>query len=669
MVKLVISNIDGNIGPGDIVGAFINEVGVGSADIGKIDINNYKAEVEVADSEAKKVVDIMDNNQIGGIEVSVYPQNPEDLLDEGIREYIDKFRRLVELERTEEMERHELEIKRLSPREREKKGRAILHLRGRSEGTAFGNKPMVKFMRQRKGEKLPDTEISVGDLVMISKKRPLDDNNPTGTVAEKTNYSITVVFDQNPASFVFGKGLRMDLYVNDITFQRMLDALEKLKSAKGRLANLRDKLLGDKNLQWSDREYDDLNWVNTDLNNSQKKAVQKALQAKDFYLIQGPPGTGKTMTAIEIANQAVKDGMSVLATADSNIAVDNLVERLADLGTEVLRVGHPVRVTPMLRKHTLDYRVLEHNEYIKAQKLREKAYELADEQEKYIHPGGRYRRGMSNKQIRENARKNRGSRGVSPSKMKKMAKWLDLQDKIDDYFERVDHLENKAVKDLIESAEVVCATTSTSGSELMQKQDFDMIIIDEATQSTEPGALIPLIKGDKIVLIGDHKQLPPTVLNQEAAEAGLSKSMFERLYEIHGKEFWSLLQVQYRMHNKIMNFSNEKFYDGRLKSDDTVADHDLSDLNVKIDNKKCFTDKALDPEIPVVFLDTANMEAGERSLPGSYSYDNPVEAEIVLDILDEALRLNLNEKDIAVITPYKDQVDLLKHRSNMENLE
>ncbi|MFW5786745.1 MAG: DbpA RNA binding domain-containing protein, partial [Halanaerobiales bacterium] len=133
MVKLVISNIDGNIGPGDIVGAFINEVGVGSEDIGKIDINNYKAEVEVADSEAKKVVDIMDNNQIGGIEVSVYPQNPEDLLDEGIREYIDKFRRLVELERTEEMERHELEIKRLSPREREKKGRAILHLRGRSE--------------------------------------------------------------------------------------------------------------------------------------------------------------------------------------------------------------------------------------------------------------------------------------------------------------------------------------------------------------------------------------------------------------------------------------------------------------------------------------------------------------------------------------------------------
>ena len=670
MVKLIISNIDDNIGPGDIVGAFINEADINSDEIGKININNYKARVEVDNGVAQQVLHVMDNNQIGGVNVNVYPENPEELLDEGIREYIDKYRKLVELERTEEMERHELEIKRLNPRERENKGRAILHLRGRDEGTAFGNKPMVKFMRQKQGEQLPDTEISIGDLVMISKNRPLDDNNPTGTVAEKTNYSITVVFDQNPASFIYGKGLRMDLYVNDITFQRMLDSLNKLKTAEGRLKDLRDKMLGDSPLEWKDDSISELDWVNQDLNPSQKNAVKKSLKAKDFYLIQGPPGTGKTMTAIEIINQGIKKDKTILATADSNIAVDNLVERLANSGAEVLRVGHPVRVTPLLREHTLDYKVLENEDYKRAQELRKEAYKLNDEQDKHIHPGGRYRRGMSNQQIKENARKNRGARGVSPSKMKKMAQWLNLQDKIDQLFDQIEMLEDKAVEDLIDSADVVCATASTSGSEIMQDREFDLIVIDEATQSTEPGALIPLIKGDKTVLIGDHKQLPPTVLNKEAAENGLSKSLFERVLEIHGREFCSLLQVQYRMHDKIMRFSNQKFYNNQLKSDSSVADHKLDDLGVQLDQgKRCFTEKALEPSFPVVFIDTSNMEATERSLPGSYSYDNPVEAEIVLDILDEALRSGINPQDIAVITPYKDQVDLLNHRNKNEELE
>ncbi|MGM0436775.1 MAG: IGHMBP2 family helicase [Bacillota bacterium] len=668
MIEIVISDIDDSIGPGDIVGAFINEAGINSGDIGKIDIKNYKAEVEVDDEVAKQVVDSMDNNQIGGVSVKVYPKNPEDLLDEGLREYIEKYRRLVELERTEEMERHELEIKRLSPREREKKGRAVLNLRGRGQGKAFGNKPIVKFMRVKKGEKLPDTEISIGDLVMISKKWPLADDNPTGTVAEKTNYSITVVFDEKPPSFVFDKGLRMDLYVNDITFQRMLDSLDSLKTAEGRLEELRGKLLGEEKLNWIEKEVE-CDWVNEDLNQSQKTAVKKSLKAKDFYLIQGPPGTGKTMTAIEIINQAVKNDKDILATADSNTAVDNLVERLADSGLEVVRVGHPIRVTPLLREHTLDYQVLEHEDYVKAQQIREEAFELKEEQDKYIHPGGSMRRGMSDEQIKENARKNRGSRGINPQQMEKMAKWLELQDKIDDYFTKVDELENKAINELINQADVVCATNSTSGSELMAEKEFDLVVIDEATQSTEPGALIPIVRSNKAILIGDHKQLPPTVLNQKAADAGLKKSLFERLYEIHGDELWSLLQIQYRMHDKIMNFSNHKFYSGRLVSDESVADHTLRDLGVESEKNRCFTDKALIPDKPIVFIDTSNMEAEERSLSSSNSYDNPVEAEIVLDLVDEAQKLGVDGEDIAVITPYKDQVDLLNHRCKSEKIE
>ncbi len=669
MIKLIITGIDKDIGPGDIVGAFINEAQIDSKDIGKIKIKNGKANVEVEDSVAKRVIERMDNNKIGGIDVQVRAVNKKALSNKKLYKYINKFKKLVELERTEEMERHELEIKRLSPREREKKGRAILHLKGRDSGKAFGNKQMVKFIRQKPGEQLPDTEISVGDLVMISKNRVLDNNNPTGTVAEKTRYSVTAVFDNNLPSFIYGKGLRLDLYVNDITFQRMLAVLETLNNAQGRLLDLRDKLLGLNELEWKNENIEELDWIKKNLNKSQKEAVRKSLLAKDFYLIQGPPGTGKTMTAIEIINQVIKRNQSVLATADSNIAVDNLVERLAATGAKVLRVGHPLRVSPVLRKHTLDYQVLEHPAYKKAQKLRDEVSELLNKQDDLTHPSGRWRRGMSNNQIKEKAEENMGLRGVPPKKIEEMAQWLKIQEEVDKYFDKINKLEDDALNDLISRADVVCSTNSTSGSELMQNRKFDMVVIDEATQSTEPAALISLIKGRKTILIGDHRQLPPTVLSQKAADKGLSKSLFERMYELHGKEFWSLLEVQYRMHNKIMNFSNKRFYNNRLHSAEKVKEHSLADLNVSLKNDRCCTDKALKPDKPIVFLDTSNMEATERSLTGSNSYDNPVEAEIVLDVVDEAVKLGLTPQQIAVITPYKDQVDLLNQRNKITNIE
>jgi predicted DNA helicase len=451
----------------------------------------------------------------------------------------------------------------------------------------------------------------------------------------------------------------------------MLDALKNFRNAKSdsRMGELQRKMLGLEDINWKEESFEDLEWVNQDLNQSQKEAVKRSLKAEDFSLIQGPPGTGKTMTAIEIINQAVKEKKDILATADSNVAVDNLVERLVNMGTEVLRLGHPIRVTPLLRKHTLDYKILEHPDYKEAEKLRDKAKDLLDQQDQYQHPGDSLRRGMSDEMIKEKAANNQGARGVKPSIMEDMAKWLEIQDEIDGLFNRVEKLEQKAINDLLESAEVICSTNSTAGSELLSDYDFELIVIDEATQSTEPASLIPFIKGEKVILIGDHKQLPPTILSQKAAKQGLSKSMFERLYDIYGDEINSMLEIQYRMHDDIMDFSNYEFYDGNLKSSPEVADHTLKDLGYNVKGKKCFTDKSLDPTQPIVFIDTIKMNAEERSLKGSNSYDNPVEMEILLDIVDEALKSELKPEDIAVIAPYKDQVDLLKKHSNIENLE
>jgi predicted DNA helicase len=672
LVTLLISEIDDSIGPGDIVGAFINEAGIDSKDIGKIDINQKenKAEVEVEWEAASQIINVMDNNQIGGVKVSVEAKDLDDLLDKDVIDYYKKFSELIELERKEEIERHKLEIKYLSPEERQAKGRTLLDLRGKDSGTAFGHKPLVKFTSKYKGEKLPETEITTGDLVMISLNKPMHPNNPTGTVFEKTSYSITVVFEKHPPEFIYSKGVRLDLFVNEVTFDRMFNALETFKNPKKESQlKKRDIILNLNNP--AEIENNEADISSEILNDSQKKAASKSLDAEDIYLIQGPPGTGKTITAVEIIAEAVKKDKKVLASAASNTAVDNLLELLIEKDLNVIRIGHPVRVNKKMRKHTVDNKVLEHPDYIEAEKLRDEVSDLINKQESYIYPGGKYRRGLSDQEIKDYAEKDieHHVRGISPEVIDEMAGWLDLQAKIDKYFKKIEKLENKAVKDLLDRADVICSTNITAGSEMLADRHFDLSVIDEATQSTQTETLIPYFKADKSILIGDHKQLPPTVINQEAVEKGLSISLFEKLYELYADDFASTLKTQYRMNREIMGFSSLYFYDVDLKAADSAAGQTLLDLGIDIKSDDFFADKALKPEYPIVFLDTFNMEAEERSLNASNSYDNPVEAEIVLDIIDRAVKLSIEQKDIAVISPYKDQVDFLNQHNHFNDVE
>ncbi|ADQ15293.1 IGHMBP2 family helicase [Halanaerobium hydrogeniformans] len=670
MVTLVISQIDNSIGPGDIVGAFINEVGTDSNNIGKIriDKNSKKAEVEVELVSAPKIIEVMDGNQIGGVKVNIKAKNPDDLVDKEIMDYYNKFSELLDLEREEEIDRHKLEIKYLTPSERQAKGRAMLDLRGKDAGSGFGHKPLVKFSSKYSGKKLPETEITTGDLVMISLNKPLHPDNPTGTVAEKTSYSITVAFDKHPPEFIYSKGVRLDLFVNETTFDRMFSALEIVKKPQNEIeTRKRDILLAKKEFTNTAK----ISYNSDFLNQSQIKAIENSLAAEDFYLIQGPPGTGKTVTAVELVLEAVKKGNKVLTTAGSNTAVDNLLELLIEKDLNVVRVGHPIRVNKKLRKNTLDDRVLKHHSYIEAEKLRDEVSDLINKQDSYIYPGGKYRRGLSDQEIKEYAERDieHHVRGISPKVINEMASWLELQSKIDKYFKQIEKLENEAVEDILNKADVICSTNITAGSEILKDFHFNLSVIDEATQSTQPATLIPYFMADKSVLIGDHKQLPPTVINQQAAKGGLAKSLFERLSETHPTDALSTLKIQYRMNRKIMGFSSLNFYDGSLRAAPSVAQHNLGDLGVYPQSEKCFTEKALKPEYPMVFLDTKEMEASERSLKASNSYDNPVESEIVLDILDRAAMLSMDENNIAVITPYKDQVDLLNQHNNLTEIE
>ncbi len=667
MKKVLLKGLE-NEGPGDIVGSVAGETDVNPDVLGDIDISSGSATVEVENGKAGEVAEGLESNGVGSTEVSaeVLEESQEKVSEnKDIQEYVEEYTELVEMERREEMRQHEEEIRKLSGRKREEKGRAILYLRGRDKGESIEGY-RVKFMRNHKGEELPETEITVGDLVMISKKDPLRDDNPTGTVIEKTNYSVTVAFDGKPAGFVFSKDLRMDLYVNDITYQRMKDALEKLPEAEGELGRLRDIFTGVEKPEQPEKEIED--WFNEDLNRSQKEAVRKAVGSEEVHLVHGPPGTGKTTTVIEVVQQYIREGKSVLATADSNIAVDNMLESLLDRDVDAVRVGHPARVTPKLREHTLDALVEENDKYRESQELREKAFELKDKQDDLTHPSGRWRRGMSDDKIKELAEQGRGSRGVPQKKIEEMAEWLEIQEEADELFEKSDRLEDEAVDEIIESMDVVCATNSTSGSELMEGKQFDAVVIDEATQATEPSCLIPITHGKEVVMAGDHRQLPPTIKNQEAAEKGLEETLFKRLVR-ENPEIKSMLTRQYRMHEDIMEFSSQEFYSGDLEADSSVAKHTLEDLELDQGAVDGSWKDVFDPGEPVVFVDTSDIEAPERIRPGSTSKYNPGEAEIVEELAENLIDAGIEEEEIAVISPYSDQAELIDRNLDRENLE
>ncbi len=576
------------------------------------------------------------------------------------KEYSKKFSRLVELERKEEMERHEKEIRKLSSRQREVRGRALLKMRGRDEGMGLGSYHIVRFVR---GGELPDSEISVGDLLLVSRGDPLDKNNPTGTVIEKTRYSVSAAFQTKPPSWVYGKGLRLDLYVNDITFQRMLEAIKAFEKVEGKKKRIRNIIVGNGKPEFEETTRH--NFQNENLNSSQKEAVREAIAAQDFFLIHGPPGTGKTTALIEVIEQHVRQGDKLLATADSNIAVDNMVDFLTQIGRKVVRVGHPARVTETLREHTLEYLAGKKEKHQKAQELRSKASKLNQEQENYPLPSKGLRRGLSNEAIKNLARKGQGSRGIPPGKIKQVAKWIELQEQISSLIEKAERLEDEVVNEIISGSDAVCATNSMAGSELLGDREFDLVVIDEATQATEPSCLIPLVHANKLVMAGDHKQLPPTILNQEAKDKGLEKTLFERMLDIYGHGIKKMLRTQYRMNSTIMDFPCQKFYDCQLEAAEGVADHKLS---LRVESLDSQWREVCDPHKPVVFVDTEGMHE-ERTAKGSTSKHNPGEASIVQNVVNKLVDLNVTPHTIGVISPYDDQIDLLLKKIKHEGLE
>jgi ATP-dependent RNA/DNA helicase IGHMBP2 len=403
--------------------------------------------------------------------------------------------------------------------------------------------------------------------------------------------------------------------------------MAKARVATGRSGKLRDALLGKREFRFQDQR--DVEFL-TALNPPQQDAVRFALSAQDVAILHGPPGTGKTTTLAEVIYQAVRRGDRVLACAPSNTAVDNLLERLVAMMPDVLRVGHPARVFEALRGHTLDELVDNDPAHDVIRDMRREVQDLVRAAEKGFrgHDARRRRR-----ELFAEAGQLRG---------------------------QIRSLERSIVRGVIDRADVIC-TTTTIDDDLLGDREFDLVVIDEACQTTLPGVWQAILRADRLVLAGDHCQLPPTVLSDEAAKAGMKDSLMQRLIERDAETVYRRLTVQYRMHESIMKFSSDTFYDGTLIADASVKSHLLTDLPDVVETEQTVS--------PISFIDTAGAEYDEQIEPEGESKLNPKEATLIVRLVGELIEAEVEPGQIAVIAPYAAQVRLLRGRLDIRDLE
>jgi DNA polymerase alpha-associated DNA helicase A len=603
-------------------------------------------------------------------------------------------------------------------------GLAILNLNVSSIRTGLGGKTVVDLALDSavvgKGEKpdIPEHGIRVGDIVAVqnqpsgsakkTEKKELEKKDAEGVVLRVRRENIEIVLDKEDADVPSGSKLWMSVYTRWRTrngTRRLIRILESswqttsptrgtsllniLSSDPHVLTRIRMNQTMNKLQKLSDQEYTpfmrvlfgqssptplppDLNdpsdplhkleWNDPSLNDGQQEAIRFALASREVALIHGPPGTGKTHTLIELILQLLKQNHRLLVCGPSNISVDNIVERLASHKVPMVRLGHPARLLPSVLNHSLDVLT----------RTSEAAALVQD-----------VRKEMDDKQSSIRKTRNAKERRQIYTELKELRR---------EYRER----EKGCVNNLVTGSKVVLATLHGAGGFHLKGQKFDVVIVDEASQALEAQCWVPLlwVKANKLVLAGDHLQLPPTIKSLNSKESNAAKkdakkakdkkdkagehdaekladkpakgmtletTLFDRLLALHGPSIKRMLTTQYRMHEKIMRFPSDELYDSKLIAADFVKDRLLKDLKYEVQDTE-------DTQEPLVFWDTQGGDfpekvedesvigKGGKGMSLGDSKSNEAEAALVKMHVANLIDAGVKAEDIAVVTPYNAQV-------------
>ena len=428
----------------------------------------------------------------------------------------------------------------------------------------------------------------------------------TGTVSYVDDDRMVVVLPQGKgtADIASAQNLGVQLYFDETTYRLMFEALNQVINAdKGRTWELREIIHGNQKTSWHNFEPITMPWLNV----TQQQAVNRVLAAKDVAVVHGPPGTGKTTTLVEAIYETLRREDQVLVCAQSNMAVDWISEKLVDHGISVLRIGNPTRVNEKMLSFTYERRFEDHPDYPQLWAIRKNIRELS-------------------------ARKRDES----------------TRRKINSLRDHAQELEQSIRHALFLEARVIACTLTGSANRVLSGKRFSTLFVDEAGQALEAACWIALRRADRIILAGDHQQLPPTIKSMEAQRGGLDRTMMQHLAETR-PECVTLLRVQYRMNDAIMRFSSDWFYGGLLESAPNVKFRSILDL----DN-------------PIVWVNTEGMDFNEQFIGESFGRINKPEAELSIRNLKDYIskigkeRVLTEHIDFGLISPYRAQVQYLR---------
>jgi len=522
-------------------------------------------------------------------------------------QHLERLGTLLGAEREEERARFAEARGRLTLAEREARGLAIADAEPVEEG-ALAGRALVHYGRAG-GRPLGASRIGVGSPVSVSLRREPRPDAPCGVVARRTRSRLAVAFDEPPPDWATEGRVLLELEPSPVTWERLASGLGRMRDERaGRRWHA--VLAGERPRFETRAPGPDLG---ARLNPEQAAALDLSDRALDLALVHGPPGTGKTTVLVEVIRRAAARGEPVLAAAPSNLAVDNLLERLLEAGVDGVRVGHPARVLPSLLAHTLEARADGHESARIAQGLVTEALAL-----------------------RRDARKRRGRRGPG-----RFSESREAERRARELLAEARRLEDRAEAEVLSRAPVVLATLTGLDAAPLARRRFGLAVVDEATQAVEPAAYLALLRAERAVLAGDPLQLPPTVLSAAAQAGGLGVSLFERLAALHGEAARVTLAEQHRMNRIIMRYPSEALYGGLLRAHPAVAEHAIDGA-------------------PLEMIDTSGRGFEEDTPEGSDSKQNAGEADLAAAEVERILDLGVAPADLAVISPYDAQVQRLR---------